>query len=71
MSALFEAAGLTPSPATQAIQEAAGNHARAVQFEERAAGDSRDLAQASVLREMCEKLGEVVSLVDANNAGPE
>lgn len=62
---------LPGAPVILALQQAAGDHARRIQFQERAAGDMRDIAQAAVIRENCEKLAEVVSLVDANNAGPE
>lgn len=60
---------LPHSPAMAALEHAAGNYARTAQFQERAAGDQRDIGQASVNREMCEKLGEVVSVVDRHNEG--
>lgn len=44
---------------------------RAAQLAERGVFYVRDIAQADVLKDMCNKLAEVVSLVDANNAGPE
>lgn len=44
---------------------------RASQIEERRFWMRRDWAQADVVKDACAKLGEVVSLVDANNAGPE
>jgi len=46
-------------------------HAREVQLRERAAWMGRDMSQADLVRDMCNKLGETVSLIDANNAGPQ
>lgn len=68
----FARAGIAPpAPAVMAlIEEAAGDHARRVQIQERAVTVRRDVAQTNVGREMCNRLGEVVSLVDLNNAGP-
>lgn len=44
---------------------------RAAVIRERAAWMRRDLAQADVVKDACNKLGELVALIDANNAGPE
>lgn len=71
LSEILAAAGVTDSAATQAIERAAGNYARTVQFVERARGDQRDLAQAQVNRGNCERLQEATDLIRANNAGPE
>lgn len=72
LSAFAPVLGLAPeSPAMVALQEAAGNYARRAQYIERAAGDRRDLSQAAITREMCEKLGEALTLIDANNQGPQ
>jgi len=50
---------------------AEGEEARRVQIEERALWMARDLSAASIFAEMCNRNGELVSLIDANNAGPE
>lgn len=42
-----------------------------VQFAERAFGMSRDLAQKGVTDRMCERNGELVDLIRANNAEAE
>jgi hypothetical protein len=44
---------------------------RAVQIAERAFWMRRDWAQVDVVKEACNKLSEVVALVDQNNAGIE
>lgn len=63
-------AGLTVAAGPLAlINRLAGDYARAVQLRERAAGDSRDLAQVGVVSEMCAKNGELVALIERNNAG--
>jgi len=54
----------------QTLEHASGNYARRTQFQERASGDQRDLAQAQISREMCEKHQELVAVVDRHNAGP-
>ncbi|MGE0533125.1 MAG: hypothetical protein AB7P35_17590 [Hyphomonadaceae bacterium] len=56
-----------PREALPALAAEAG--ARRAQLDERAFWMGRDLQQALVNREMCAKLGELVSLVEANNAG--
>jgi hypothetical protein len=73
LAAAFERAGANvPPPAVMAIiEQAAGDHARTAQIQERAVTVRRDVGQTNVGREMCNRLGEVVALVDANNAGPE
>lgn len=71
LSEILRAAGVTNSQATQAIESAAGNYARTVQFVERGRGDQRDLAQAQVNRGNCERLQEATDLIQANNAGPQ
>lgn len=43
---------------------------RAAQTEERRVWMRRDWAQADLVRDMCLKNGELVALIDANNAGP-
>lgn len=43
---------------------------RQAQVEERAFWMMRDIQQADVVRDMCNKTAELVSLIDANNAGP-
>jgi hypothetical protein len=54
-----------------ALAPVLASYARSVQIQERAFGARRDLAQTQVGREMCNRNAELVSLVDANNAGPE
>lgn len=49
---------------------AESEEARQAQIQERAAWMARDLMQADVSAEMCNRNGELVSLIDANNAGP-
>ncbi len=44
---------------------------RAVQIEERAFWMRRDISQADVVKDACEKAGELVALIEANNAGIE
>ena len=44
---------------------------RSTQLEERAAWMMRDIHQADIAREMCNRQGELIGLIDANNAGPE
>jgi hypothetical protein len=44
---------------------------RATQVEERAFWMMRDIRQADVVRDMCNKNAELVSLIEANNTGPE
>ena len=50
---------------------AESDEARRAQILERSAWMQRDLSQSANAREMCNRLGEVVALVDQNNAGPE
>jgi hypothetical protein len=50
---------------------AEAEEAQRAQIVERAFWFRRDLAQTSVNVEMCNRMAEIVSLVDANNAGPE
>jgi hypothetical protein len=50
---------------------AESDEARQAQILERSVWMSRDLAQSANAREMCNRLSEVVSLVDENNRGPE
>ena len=65
-------AGVTVSAGPLAlISRLAGDYARSVQLRERAAGDSRDLAQVGVVSTMCAKNGELVALIERNNAGVE
>jgi hypothetical protein len=45
--------------------------AREVQILERAFWVRRDIAQTAIGRQMCNINGELVSLIEANNAGPE
>ena len=45
--------------------------ARRAQIQERAVWMQRDLDQAAISRQMCNRNGELVSLIEANNAGPE
>lgn len=59
---------MPPEALPPVAEEAA---ARAAQINERAAWMRRDLAQADVVAEMCHKQGELLGLIDANNAGPE
>lgn len=70
LSDILERAGVN-SAVHDLIEHAAGDYARTIQFEERASGMQRDIAQADITNENCAKLDEVVSLVDANNAGSE
>ena len=44
---------------------------RAAQIAERAFWMRRDWAQANAVKDACNKLGEVVAIVDQNNAGVE
>lgn len=44
---------------------------RAAQVQERAFWMMRDIQQADVVRDMCNKNAELVSLIEANNAGPQ
>jgi hypothetical protein len=44
---------------------------RGAQIAERAFWMRRDWAQADTVKDACNKLGEVVALVDQNNAGVE
>lgn len=45
--------------------------AREAQILERSFWFRRDLAQMNINVEMCNRNGELVALIDANNAGPE
>ena len=71
LSELLAAAGVAGEDHIAIIERAAGNYARETQFMERARGDQRDLAQAQLNRGNCERLQEAVSLIEANNAGPQ
>lgn len=44
---------------------------RAVQLEERAFWMQRDLQQTANNRDACNRQGELVALIQANNAGPQ
>lgn len=69
---LFERAGIVAPPAALAlVEQAAGDHARGVQIQERALTVRRDVAQTNIGRENCNRQGELVSLIDENNRGPE
>jgi len=68
LRAALDALGIAPAPA---IERAALAYTRQVQIEERAIMVRRDLAQTQVGREMCNRTGELVSLIEANNAGPQ
>lgn len=52
------------------VERAAGDYTRQNQIEEQAFTAQRDLSQASVNREMCNRQHELTGLIDANNAGP-
>lgn len=68
LRAALDALGIAPAPA---IERAALAYARQVQIEERAFSVRRDIAQTAIGRRMCNINGELVALVDANNAGPQ
>ena len=72
LGVVFDRAGLErPQAAILALLEsAAGEHARDAQIQEQAFAARRDLRQLSINRTMCDRLGEVVTLVQTNNAGP-
>lgn len=64
-----EALAPIPPEALPAVSEDAA--VRAAQIQERAIWMRRDLLQANAVKDLCSKLGEIVSLVDANNEGPQ
>jgi hypothetical protein len=69
--------GLNECVALEALQPedlppvAESPEAREVQILERAFWVRRDIAQTAIGRQMCNRNGELVSLIEANNAGPE
>ena len=67
---LRQCEALAPMPLEALPAVAEDPVVRAAVIQERAAWMRRDLAQVDVVKDMCAKLGEVVTLVDANNAGP-
>lgn len=67
---LRQCAALEPMPREALPPMAEDAEARRVQILERSAWMQRDLRQSANNRENCNRLGEVVALVDANNAGP-
>lgn len=62
---------LTPISPEALPAVAADAAARASQIEERAFWMGRDLRQSANTRENCNRLGELVALIERNNAGVE
>ncbi len=67
---LRQCEALAPVPSEAMPPVAAEPAVRQAQVEERAFWMMRDIQQADVVRDMCNKTAELVSLIDANNAGP-
>ena len=61
---------LPPVPSEAMPPVSAEAPVRQAQVEERAFWMMRDIQQADVVRDMCNKQAELVSLIEANNAGP-
>lgn len=68
---LRQCVALVPVASEDLPAVAAEEPARSAQVQERAFWMRRDLDQTANNREMCNRTRELVTMIDANNAGPQ